>query len=156
LSFWFDPLACEYDRVEEIINSLVDGHDTLDHQVEHQMASVTDHIKNLIGKIEKREDKSENRIENLENLIKQEVEGSLEKRLSALELQMKGNVERKMFNIETALDRKMNTLEVKTAELTKTDAGGWQLPFFILTMVVVAAAIGLYLFYLKMKKMHIL
>jgi hypothetical protein len=80
----------------------------------------------------------------------------LEKRLSALELQMKGNVERKMFNIESALDRKMNTLETKTTELTKTDAGGWKLPFLILSMIIVAAAIGLYLFYLKMKKMHIL
>lgn len=69
---------------------------------------------------------------------------------------MKGNVERKMFNIETALDRKMSNLETKTSELTKTDAGDWRLPFVILLLVVVAAAIGLYLFYLKMKKMHIL
>jgi hypothetical protein len=30
-----------------------------------------DHIKNLIGKLEVREDKSETRIENLEKLIKQ-------------------------------------------------------------------------------------
>ena len=124
--------------------------------MEHQFASVMDHIKNLIAKIEKREDKSESRIENIERLIKQEVEGSLEKRLSALELQMKGNVERKMSNIESALDRKMNNLESKATELTKVDAGSWRLPFLILVLVMVAAAIGLYLFYLKMKKMHIL
>lgn len=57
--------------MEQIINSIIDDHDTLDHHVEHQLASVMDHIKNLIGKIEKREDKSETRIENLEKLIKQ-------------------------------------------------------------------------------------
>lgn len=69
---------------------------------------------------------------------------------------MKGSVERKMSNIESALDRKMTNLEVKATELTKTDSGSWKLPFMILVMIMVAAAIGLYLFYLKMKKMHIL
>ena len=84
------------------------------------------------------------------------MEGSLEKRLSALELQMKGSVERKMSNIERALDRKVSTIETKTNEITKIESGSWKLPFLILAMVMVAAAIGLYLFYLKMKKMHIL
>ena len=140
-------------RLTEVINSIIDDHETLDHHVEHQFASVMDHIKSLISKIEKREDKSEARIE---KLIKQEVEGSLEKRLSALELQMKGNVERKMSNIETALDRKMTNLESKATELTKNDSGSWKLPFLLLVMVMIAGCIGLYMFYLKMKKMHIL
>ncbi len=45
--------------------------ETLDHHVEHEFASVADNIKNLIGKLEKREDKSESRLENLEGLVKQ-------------------------------------------------------------------------------------
>jgi flagellar capping protein FliD len=53
------------------VNKLIAAQETLDHHLEHQIASITDHIKNLIGKIEKREDKSETRLENLENLIKQ-------------------------------------------------------------------------------------
>jgi hypothetical protein len=82
----------------------------------------------------------------------------LEKRLTALELQMKGSVERKMINIESALDRKMNSLESKTTELANSATGStsWKLPFFILIVVLAAIFVGLYLFYLKMKKMHIL
>ena len=41
-----------------------------DHHVEHELAAVQDHIKNLIGKIQQREDKAETRIENLEGLVK--------------------------------------------------------------------------------------
>ncbi len=85
------------------------------------------------------------------------MEGSLEKRLSALEMQMKGSVERKMTNIESALDRKMTNLESKASEIAQTSvASSWKLPFFILVVVLGAVGVGLYLFYLKMRKMHIL
>lgn len=52
------------------MNKLVGSLDVQDHHVEHQLAAVQDHIKNLIGKIQAREDKSESRIENLEALVK--------------------------------------------------------------------------------------
>jgi hypothetical protein len=58
-------------RIEQALNFIMEDHDTLDHHVEHQLAAVMDHIKSLIGKIEKREDNAENRIENIEKLIKQ-------------------------------------------------------------------------------------
>lgn len=60
----------KFNRLVEVTNKLIDAHETLDHHVEHQMASVVDHIKNLIGKLEKREEKSENRLTNLEDIIK--------------------------------------------------------------------------------------
>lgn len=60
----------KFNRLVEVTNKLIDAHETLDHHVEHQLASVTDHIKNLIGKLEKREDKSETRLTNLEEIIK--------------------------------------------------------------------------------------
>lgn len=135
---------------------MISKHETLDHHVEHELASVYDHIKSLIGKLEKREDKSESRLEQLESLIKSQVEGSLERRLSSLEQQMRGSVEKKMSNIESALDRKMTRLETQASELATSTSTGWQLPFVLLLIVVLAAALGLYLFYLKMKKMHIL
>ncbi len=58
-------------RIEQALNFIMEDHDTLDHHVEHQLAAVMDHIKNLIGKLEKREDNAESRIENIEKLIKQ-------------------------------------------------------------------------------------
>jgi hypothetical protein len=57
--------------LEEVLNKVITEHETLNHHVEHQVASIMDHIKNLIGKLEKREDKSEVRIEHLETLIKE-------------------------------------------------------------------------------------
>lgn len=60
----------KFNRLVEVTNKLIDAHETLDHHVEHQLASVVDHIKNLISKLEKREDKSETRLTNLEAIIK--------------------------------------------------------------------------------------
>jgi hypothetical protein len=71
---------------------------------------------------------------------------------------MKGQVDRKMINIESALDRKMTKFETKASELAKSGGaeGGWKLPFFILVAVLLAVGVGLYVFYLKMRKMHFL
>jgi hypothetical protein len=71
-------------------------------------------------------------------------------------MQMKGSVERKMTNIESALDRKMARIETKTTELAQNNSGGWKLPFLVLLVVIFAAAGGLYYFYLRLQKMHIL
>lgn len=60
----------KFNRLVDVTNKLIDAHETLDHHVEHQLASVVDHIKNLISKLEKREDKSETRLTNLEAIIK--------------------------------------------------------------------------------------
>lgn len=155
------------------MNSFLKLHETLEHHVEHQFASVSDNIKNLIGKLEKREDKSESRLENLEALIKQvsqnrdilvlasfhilkEVDGTLDKRLTSLEMQMKGSVERKMNNIESSLDRKMSTMEEKASTIVTTNAGSWKLPFLFLLVIITAAGIGLYFFYKSLLKKHLL
>lgn len=69
---------------------------------------------------------------------------------------MKGTVERKMSNIESALDRKMTRMESKTSEMAQSNAGAWRLPFMVLLVVIIGAAIGLYYFYLRLKKMHLL
>ena len=86
----------------------------------------------------------------------QQVSESLDSRLTALELQMKGTVEKKMMNIETSLDRKMDRLQTQANELGKESAGSWKIPFMILVVLMIAAAVGLYFFYENMKKRHLL
>lgn len=54
--------------MENAINSLMEKGEFLDHHVEHALASIDDHIANMIGKLEKREDKSESRIGDLESV----------------------------------------------------------------------------------------
>ena len=54
--------------METAINELMNKGEYLDHHVEHALASINDHIANMIGKLEKREDKSESRIGDLESV----------------------------------------------------------------------------------------
>jgi len=142
--------------LEKSLNDLLQKHETLDHFVEHEFAAVADNIKNLIGKLEKREEKSESRLENLEALIKQAVDGTLDKRLSSLEMQMKGSVERKMNNIESSLDRKMNSIQDKTSTIVNSNSSSWKLPFLLLSLFVLCAGVGLYFFYRNLLKKHLL
>jgi hypothetical protein len=55
-------------RIEAAINDLMGKGEFLDHHVEHALASIDDHIANMIAKLEKREDKSESRIGDLESV----------------------------------------------------------------------------------------
>ena len=156
LSICFLFFICfSFNRLTKVVNKIIDKFEFLDHKTEHDLFAVNDHIKNLIGKLEKREAKSESRLDDIEEVVKREVEGSLEHRLTALEMQMKGNVERKMTNIESSLDRKVSNIQVQTAEARRSQSG-WIIPFIVLCAIVLSGAVGLYLFYLKMKKMHIL
>jgi hypothetical protein len=70
LTFHFHMLcsAARDHSIEDAIDSLLKKHDVLDHHVEHALVSVDDHIANMIGKLEKREDKSESRIGDLESV----------------------------------------------------------------------------------------
>ena len=55
-------------RIEDHLDVLTGKLDKLDHHLEHALASVQDHIANMVGKLEQREDKSEGRIGNLEEV----------------------------------------------------------------------------------------
>ncbi len=84
------------------------------------------------------------------------MDGTLDKRLSVLELQMKGSVERKMNNIESSLDRKMSSMENKASSIVNSNAGSWKLPFLFLLVVMIAAGVGLFFFYRNLLKRHLL
>lgn len=64
--------------MSEVINKLIATVETQDHHVEHELAAVEDHIKNLLNKVKDREDKSEGRIENLEALVKKVRKGTVD------------------------------------------------------------------------------
>lgn len=139
-------------RVENAINDLMDRVDLLDHHVEHELASVEDHIKSLLGKIEKREDKSEFRIDTIEKEIREKVEGAMEQRLSKVEEMMKRTVDSKLGTLTKTIGRTMD----QRLEAASGDSQGWKLPFIILIVLLFAGCIGLYLFYLNLKKTHLL
>jgi hypothetical protein len=108
----------------------------------------------MISKLEKREDKSEDRIGSLEAEVKKQLDENLENRLNRLELQMNGNLNRKVRGLENNLNKQFEESVANT--LNEAGAGGWKLPFLVVIVVLVAAGIGLIVFYQKLKKRHIL
>lgn len=141
-------------RLEKAVNDMLEKHNTLDHHVEHSFVSVDDHLANMIGKLNKREDKAEDRIGSLEAEVKKQLDENLENRLNRLELQMNGNLNRKVRGLESNLNKQFEESMANT--LTDAGAGGWKLPFLAVVVLLISAAIGLVVFYQKLKKRHIL
>jgi mannose-binding lectin 2 len=139
-------------RVENAINDLMEKVDFFDHHMEHELASVEDNIKSLLSKIEKREDKSEFRIESIESEIREKIEGTMDARLKNVEDMMKRQMDNKMGTLTNALGKSMD----QKLKMSTDGAQGWKLPFIILIVLLVACSIGLYLFYLNLKKTHLL
>ena len=99
--------------------------------------------------------------------IIQEVEGSLDHRISALEAKFNTYVSKHMSDMELSLDqsvkhkiRGIEDVYVSKAqqlhEELKVEKGAWMIPFLILVVLMIGGAVGVYLFYEKMRKMHLL
>jgi len=147
-------------RLEDTLDKILVRLNTLDHHLEHEFASVDDHIKVMGGKLEAREATAETRIESLEGVIKKQVDGTIAERLNVIERQLKGTVDRKITSMGDNLERKLDVKVDKKVEKGATTGGGgsgdWKIPFAILLLLFVAGAIAFYRFYEKMKRSHIL
>lgn len=144
-----DPIETNIIQITSKLNDLINKHEVLDHHIEHELASVSDHIKSLIKKLEQREEKSENRIEQLEEIIQKHVDSKLENRLIALEKNLNKDVESKIMNIESAIDTNLKRIEVN-------DNNSYRLPFFIICTLFISLFLGFYILYKKLKKSYLL
>lgn len=57
-------------RLEDHANEVLTKLDFMDHHVEHELVAVNDHIESMLGKMKKREDVAEGRIDNLEETVR--------------------------------------------------------------------------------------
>lgn len=73
-------------------------------------------------------------------------------RLNRLENQINGNMNRKVKGMESDLNQRLTA----TLEATKSTASSWRIPFLIIVVLLVGAAIGLYFFYKSLLKKHLL
>jgi archaellum component FlaC len=133
------------------MSKVLDQQAYFDEHLEHEMVSVEDHIANLKSKIEKREDTSDSRIEELEKLVKKEVEGSLTGRLNQVERQIRDDINRKLNKIEDTLNKLKINVDY-TGTTVKKSSGEWKTPFMILVGFLVVACIGLFIFYQHLLK----
>ena len=77
--------------------------------------------------------------------VKTELEGSLEGRLEKLEEQVKGSLHHQISSIQTRMEKKL-----------QSGGGGWQWPFAFIILLLLGGAVGLFLFYQRLKKIHML
>lgn len=126
--------------------------DDADHHVEHEFAEVNDHIKSMLSKLEKREDKSESRLDLIEEAIRKNVDSTLRSSLSHVERTIKNNVEAKLDYLKSELSDKLDD----TARISKADSQSWKIPFIIVVVLLGSFAVGLYLYYEYLRKKHLL
>lgn len=56
------PIEDRLHRLEEAMNTLLEKMEYNDHHLEHELVSIDDHLKSMVGKLEKKEDESQSRI----------------------------------------------------------------------------------------------
>lgn len=138
-------------RLEQAMSKVLDQQSYFDEHIEHELVSVEDHIANLKAKIEKREDSADLRIDELEKLVKKEVDGSLNGRLNQIERQIRDDINRKLTKIDEAL-RKLKINVDDTGSTVVKVSGEWKTPFMVLVGFLVVACIGLFFFYQHLLK----
>jgi lectin, mannose-binding 2 len=62
------PIEDRLHRLEEAMNTLLEKMEYNEHHLEHELVSIDDHLKSMVGKLEKKEDESESRIEVIEQV----------------------------------------------------------------------------------------
>ncbi len=75
---------------------------------------------------------------------------STSSRLTQLEEQLRNNIlqlKNKATDIEKDVEKKLSTI---------SNNSGWKLPFLLILLILGGAAVGLYIFYQRLKKMHML
>jgi mannose-binding lectin 2 len=62
------PIEDRLLRLEEAVNNILEKLEYNDHHLEHELVSVDDHLKAMIGKLESKEDNSASRIADIEKV----------------------------------------------------------------------------------------
>lgn len=151
------------DNVEMLsvaVADLLNRMEVIEHEAEHKSLAVNDEIKSLLSKIEEKSHNNDDKIVDLEAKIKtfifDHLDMELEDKLDDLEENVQSKVDRQLFNVEKKFDKNMGAKHQKLEEASSKGAGSWKIPFAILLVLIIASGVAMYLFYLKIRKMHLL
>lgn len=158
-------------RIEDRLHALEETIDKIMGKLEHlelhselEMASIDDKIGNILGKLSSREDNTERRVDDLEAIIAEKVDGAMGDRLNAHEARQDQRIMKTIHSITEKVDEKVANVEgikelIDNAAENMAgggDGGGWKLPFLILCIFVFGAAMGAWKFYQNLQKKHFL
>lgn len=142
-----------FERLEDKVSEMQETIDYLHHKLEHELASIEDHIKITTTKLQAQEAISEGRIDELEHKIKGSISQDVSGKLSQLSNNMDEQVMDKIRQVEEGMKLKITeSMDGAVQGL----GGGWKLPFFILFFMMCLAGGGLFKWYQQLKKTHML
>ena len=148
--------------LEKTMDTIMGKLESIELHAELEMASVDDKIGNILGKLGAREDASERRIDDLELIISEKVQGVVSDKLSAHEARQDQRIMKTIGSITEKVDAKVNSIEGvklmidKAAESAGANNGNWKIPFLILCIIVFGAAMGAWRVYNNLQKKHFL
>ena len=96
------------------------------HEFEHKIETVSQHLEQLINDLKKQETGVEQRVQDLEKRLSQNVQKNLQDRLAELERRISEGVEHRTRHIETRVKQEV-----------EQSSSGWRWPFFFFAVVVV-------------------
>jgi mannose-binding lectin 2 len=131
-------------QLEAVVNSIFDKLEFLDHHIEHELAGLEDGVQNLNNKLKEQREKPE--IENLDEIVQKQVDGSFQDKISKTEKKLTDEFEKKMIATQRTVDR------LKAAKSSEGGGGdgGYKTPFYLLLVLVLGGGVGMYIFYQKM------
>jgi mannose-binding lectin 2 len=148
--------------LEKTMDTIMGKLESLELHTELEMASVDDKIGNILGKLSSREDTSEKRIDDLEAIISEKVDGAVAGKLNAHEARQDQRIMKTIGSINEKVDAKVESIEGvkimidKAAETAGSNNGGWKIPFLVLCLFVFGAVMGAWRFYNNLQKKHFL
>lgn len=166
------PIENRLQKIETALNDILNRMATLDLEMEHFGVGTEEKLRNIVGKLSKREDESERRIEVIEGIVRQQVEhhvvSHIEDRLADHEAGIKADLQETVNDIADHIDRQVDTIEkhkeqvgsfvVNEAEkiLGSMGGGGWKMPFYFLLILVLGGLGSGYYYFQQFKKKHFL
>jgi len=112
-------LTAYSDAEEGQLESIEAPHPEVDlrHHIEHELLALSDSVDIALDKIKKQEEASEDRIENLEQLVGAKVDASMSQRITEIEQKIASQVStpvfEKLLNAERAAEDRLGVLEEK-------------------------------------------
>ena len=168
------PVEARLLKIENALNEVMRSLENVDLEMEHFGVDTEEKLKNIIGKLSKREDDAERRLEVIEGIVRDQVEhhvvSHIEDRLADHEAGIKADLQETVNDIADHIDRQVDTMEKHkddTATYVRDAAetiagnldgagGSWKMPFYFLLLVVLASMGAGFYYFQQFKKKHFL
>jgi hypothetical protein len=167
------PVEARLLSIENTLNDILIRLQEIDLHHEHSSVDSMEKIKNIVGKLSKREDKAEIRLEKLEQMVEDQVREHLDEHQNEIDLLLESRTHEIKNEIQSTFDEVAESIEdhetkfenhkKRTAKHLENIAGNmakgtgnsssWQMPFYFLLFLVLGGGIAIYLWIADLKRL---